>query len=118
MGTTLDEKILQYFDSVLDFDSLVEAHELHKQQTRKKRKAFFKYQTHLKKLSGYGYLSGAYYCEPWRDKTRKPRYKKFCRGKRSSMIKKTCNRHLRRCTDELYNRGSYRKVTEFWWEYD
>ena len=47
------------------------------------------------------------------------RLKRIYRGKRSKYLKKTCNRKLRRTNLKYHavKRGSYRKLTEFWWEY-
>lgn len=43
------------------------------------------------------------------------------RGRRSRYLKKLCNRHFRRSSKlgllVMSEKGAYRKLTEFWWEY-
>ena len=109
------------FDS--NFVSAQYVKDKEKEEKRKKITGTRKYKKHLKKLAEMGYhkwsLSshGAYYKNsPW-DKTRKPYYKRCYRAKRSSDIKKNCNRLIRRST-MLFQRGEKNKYTEFWWEYN
>ena len=79
------------------------------------------YKKHLKFLSDTigGYNCSAYYYDySWKDKTRKPYYKRLYRGKRSKYIKKDCNRRIRRNKEVLLQRGMKNRYTEFWWNYD
>ena len=84
---------------------------------RNRRNCVNKYKKHLKRLSGYGYMSGAYYATYYFDGTRRQRYKRDYRGQRSKHIKNCCNRKVRR-TKGLYKGCAYKKLSEFWWEYD
>lgn len=74
-----------------------------------------------------GYPSGAYWYNKDGDWTSvysedRFRYKRCYRGKRSSYIKKMCNRKWRRSSklNMLSSRAKSlnRKATEFWYEYD
>ena len=105
------------FDS--NFVSAKHSKDLEKEKKRKKITGTRKYKKHLKDLAtipGY-FPSGAYYFEHWSDKTRKSYYKRYYRARRSSYIKRVCNRAIRRCKF-LLQRGDKNKYTEFWWEYD
>lgn len=56
----------------------------------------------------YFLAGGVYY-----DK-KKGRLVRVWRDKTSKQYKRICNRRFRR-TKEIYNHGSYKKYTEFWW---
>lgn len=51
----------------------------------------------------------------WYDSERQ-RYIRYWQPRRAKYIKRKCNRAVRRYTGALMNKGSYRKVSEFWWE--
>ena len=61
-----------------------------------------------KKKHWYFRVSGVYYDEE------KQRFVRFWRDKTSKQYKRICNRRFRR-TREIYNHGSYKKYTDFWW---
>lgn len=56
------------------------------------------------------YGSGVWYDEE------KGRYIRCYQPRRAKFVKRKCNRAVRRYKGPLPDKGSYRKVSEFWWE--
>lgn len=45
------------------------------------------------------------------------RYVRYWRGKRSKLIKRTCNKKFRKMSIDVgREKSQYRKCTQFWWE--
>ena len=92
-------------------------------EAREKRKKERKYLKHLKDLveSINPFRSSAGSYDKKHQFTNEPEniafYRKIWRGKRSKYIKKQCNDKVRRDEEELYQRGAYKKVGDFWWDY-
>ena len=92
--------------------------DLGKRDSRRRRTA--RYKKRLRALARLPfYPSGASIEESGAGKEYARRY---YRGLRSKYIKKECNRQFRRSSKlnmlVMSARGGYRRVTEFWWEYD
>lgn len=51
----------------------------------------------------------------WYDEER-GRYIRYWQPRRAKFVKRKCNRAVRRYKGSLPTKGSYRKVSEFWWE--
>ena len=71
-------------------------------ETRKRYKRL-----HEETMHHYG--AGVWYDEE------KGRYIRYYQPRRAKWIKKYCNRAVRRYKGRLTNKGTYRKVAEFWW---
>ena len=46
----------------------------------------------------------------------KGRYIRYYQPRRAKFVKRKCNRAVRRYKGDLSAKGSYRKVSEYWWE--
>ena len=51
-------------------------------------------------------------------KRKKPYYKRWYRGKRSTYLKQQSNKKIRRYKGELHNGNMAHKLFDFWWEFD
>ena len=51
----------------------------------------------------------------WYDKE-KGIYRRYYLPERVRYVKRKCNRAVRRYKGELGTKGTYRKISEFWWE--
>lgn len=74
-------------------------------EDEKRKKKLYSY---YKNNHWHLWICGVYY-----DK-RKDRLVQCWRDKSSKQYKRICNRRFRR-TKEIYNHGSYKKYTDFWW---
>lgn len=73
------------------------------QETKKRYKRL-----HAETLHSYG--SGVWYDE------KRDRYIRCYQPHRAKFVKHKCNRAVRRYKGALTSKGSYRKVSEYWWE--
>ena len=46
----------------------------------------------------------------------KGRYIRYWQPRRAKWVKRKCNRAVRRYKGSLPDKGSYRRVSEYWWE--
>lgn len=74
-------------------------------EDEKRKKKLYHY---YKNNHWYFWVCGVCYDE------RKHRLVQYWRHKSSKKYKRICNRRFRR-TKGIYNHGSYKKYTEFWW---
>lgn len=91
---------------------------------RNKRERYIKYQCHMKKL--YEAQQGWYCPVVYTNKiyirdlgyieNSKPYYKRIYRGSRSSYLKKSSNRKIRRYKGEIQNGFWCHKLYDYWWE--
>jgi hypothetical protein len=51
----------------------------------------------------------------WYDKE-KGRYIRCYQPRRAKFVKRKCNRAVRRYKGSLSTKGSYRKISEYWWD--
>lgn len=114
------------------FDLPVSSKSHSKKSRRTKRERDLKYKNHLKFLAeipGYhpliwkvdemrGYCNGKWWSLPLEKSYYKRSYMDNHKGGRYSYYKKYANRRVRRYKGEIHNGGSYRKVSEFWWNVD
>ena len=68
-------------------------------------------QKYLKRLSRYNWWS-AYYDQE------KKRYRRCYRASHSKPLKIQSNRKVRRFKNEIRNGNSYRRLFDYWWNYD
>ena len=61
------------------------------------------------------YARGVYY-DPDKDRLIRFQMSKKGRGNHVAYVKRKCNRAIRRYKGDLSSPGSYRKISEYWWE--
>ena len=89
----------------------------------KKDREFLKHMINLWRATHHRWISpvgGVNEDREWESNDAKIKYfKRFWRSKRSKEIKQQCNRKVRNSNEDVaYQNGEYKKVDDFWWEYD